>query len=313
MGRRVSLAWDDRQRPALRGAIAGALDGRTTLIRGEGSAGLHALASREVRAALVYVDPPFFTGRVHHTNARARREQGERAAFSDEWTDLGEYLEHLDAMLRAARDVLLPEGCLVLHTDSRVGHYLRVLGDEVFGEGAFVSEIVWRYRRWPAKTRNFQRLHDLLLRFVRDPSARPRFHQRYDELAASTKKTWGTGRQLAIFDGDERKRSSVSAEASPGAPLGDVWDFSIVAPSGTQRTGYPTQKPLPLIERLVDTLTDEDDLVIDPTMGSGTTLVASATLGRRAIGIDRSEVAHETTQKRLASAGIAFTTLEVTA
>ncbi len=283
-----------------------------SLVRGDGAAVLGALASLGAQATLVYVDPPFFTGRVHRTNARSRRESGEREAFSDQWSDLGEYLEHVEALLVAAREVLAPEGSLVLHTDPRVGHYLRVLGDEVFGDGAFVSEIVWRYRRWPAKTRNFQRVHDLLLRFVRDPSATPRFHQRHEPLAASTAKTWGEGRQRALIVDGRRTRSTTTDEPSPGAPLGDVWEISIVAPSGHERTGFPTQKPLALLERLVDTLTDPGDLVVDPTMGSGTSLLAAWRLGRRAVGVDLGDVAHELTARRLERAGVPFTRVEST-
>ncbi len=282
-------------------------------MRGDGADAMGALAARGVRAALVYLDPPFFTGRVHRTNARDRRASGARDAFSDEWRDLPEYLEQIESLLVGARSVLAPEGSLVLHTDPRAGHYLRVLGDEVFGDGAFASEIVWRYRRWPAKTRNFQRLHDLLLRFVRDPSATPRFHQRHEPLAASTLRHWGAGKQQALFADGRRARSSTTEEPSPGAPLGDVWEISIIAPSGRERTGYPTQKPLALLERLVDTLTDPGDLVVDATMGSGTTLLAAWRLGRRAIGVDTSDVAHELAARRLAGAGAPIATAEVQA
>lgn len=313
MPRRVSLAWPDRARPsrAARALSPGVGGDGVALVRGDGVDALAALAAGGVRAALVYIDPPFFTQRVHHTNARERRDSGKRAAFSDEWADLGAYLEHLDELLVAARAVLAPEGSLVLHTDPRVGHYLRVLGDEVFGEGAFASEIVWRYRRWPAKTRNFQRVHDLLLRFVRAPAATPRFHQRFEPLAPSTARQWGAGRQRALFVGGRRARSTSTDEPSPGAPLGDVWDISIVAPSGRERTGYPTQKPLALLERLVETLTDPGDLVIDPTMGSGTALLAAWRLGRRAIGVDVSGVAHEVSERRLSDHGVPFRTAEV--
>jgi DNA modification methylase len=110
----------------------------------------------------------------------------------------------------------------------------------------------------------------------------------YEPLAASTLLTWGTKKQKAVFAGDGRRQcSSTTEEASPGAPLGDVWEIPIVAPVAHERTGYPTQKPEALLRRLIESLTEPDDLVVDPYLGSGTTLAVAADLGRRGIGIDQ--------------------------
>jgi site-specific DNA-methyltransferase (adenine-specific) len=116
--------------------------------------------------------------------------------------------------------------------------------------------------------------------------------------------TWGTKKQRAQYDGKGRRRcSSTTEEASPGVPLGDVWDIGIVAPVARERTGYPTQKPEALLARLVESLTMPGDWVIDPYMGSGTTLAVCARLGRNATGIDSNAAAIEITRQRLAQLG----------
>jgi site-specific DNA-methyltransferase (adenine-specific) len=177
---------------------------------------------------------------------------------------------------------------------------VRVLGDEIFGADAFASEIVWRYRRWPSKTPNFQRVHDVLLRWRRSLDAVPRWNQPYEPLAASTLATWGTGKQRAVFTSEGRRaRSSSTDETSAGVPMGDVWDIGVLAPISRERTGYPSQKPEALLERLIAALTSPGDLVLDPYAGSGTTLAAARALRRVYFGIDSSDVAIDTIKTRL--------------
>jgi site-specific DNA-methyltransferase (adenine-specific) len=285
------------------------------LIHGENAMALSALGLElERRVALAYLDPPFFTGRVHLKITRQRDRAGVlrrewAPAFDDRWDDLAEYLTSLRLRLSLVRELLTLDGSIVVHVDPRTSHYVKVLCDEIFGEHAFASEIIWRYRRWPSKTPNFQRVHDVLLRYVRDPAQKPRFVQLFEPLAASTRLTWGTGKQRAIVGKDGRRtRSSTMAEASPGTPLGDVWDIGIIAPVARERTGYPTQKPEALLERLLSACTRPDDLVLDPYAGSGTTLTVAARLGRRAVGIDASPVALRVSEKRLRALGYEPTT-----
>lgn len=267
------------------------------------------------RATLVYLDPPFLTNKVHARVHRSRDAAGnvertEVAAFDDRWSSLSAYLEHLGPRLEALRETLADHGSLVLHVDTKTSHYLKVLCDEIFGPDAFASEVVWRYRRWPAKTRNFQRVHDVLLRYVRNPQANTRFNQLYEPLAASTQATWGSGKQRAVTESNGRRvRSSTTETPSPGAPMGDVWDIGIVAPVARERTGYPTQKPEALLERLITALSDPGDLVLDPYCGSGTTLAVAHRLKRRAVGIDQGAEARDVTLSRLRALG-ATPTLE---
>src|SRR5690606_5950064 len=170
----VRLAWPER--PDFRRHVPAELaltregDAASTLIHGDNLAALGALARRGVRATLIYLDPPFFTGREHVAVTRSRGPNGVirklAKAFDDRWESLEQYLSELGARVASARELLAPEGCLVLHVDPKTSHYAKVLCDEIFGPRAFASEIVWRYRRWPSKTRNLQRVHDVLLRYV---------------------------------------------------------------------------------------------------------------------------------------------------
>ena len=308
----VRLSWPGRtgprQAPAAELELVRQGHPASLLIAGDNLPALRALGERGAAFTLAYLDPPFFTGREHLHVARKRRDgqvvRTESPAFDDRWESLDDYLSALIDRIAQVRDVLADDGCLVLHVDPKTSHYAKILCDEVFGSRSFASEIVWRYRRWPAKTKNFQRVHDVLLRYVKNPDASPRFRQLYEPLAASTLATWGDKKQRAVVDAKGRRtRSSVTAEPTPGTPLGDVWDIGIVAPVAKERTGYPTQKPEALLERLIDSCTEPGDRVLDPYCGSGTTLVVARRLGRQAVGIDESARAIQTARRRLRAAG----------
>ncbi len=310
----MTLQWHGKERlSAVPIPLAKAASLRTTslagglgeLIHGDNLVALRALTkTHEGRVTLAYLDPPFFTGR-----AFAHVERGTRlktAAFDDHWADRAAYLEALAPRIEHLRTLLSPHGSIVIHVDPKTSHYVKVLCDEIFGEDSFASEIVWRYRRWPTKTPNFQRVHDVLLRYRKDVSVEPRWNAMYEPLAPSTLKTWGTAKQRAVFKandsgGVKRARSSSTSEETLGAPMGDVWEIGVIAPVARERTGYPSQKPEALLERLLGALTSPGDLVVDPYAGSGTTLAVAARMGRRFIGVDASEVAVETIQTRMAS------------
>lgn len=243
------------------------------------------------RFTLAYLDPPFFTRRDWETS------DGQHA-FSDKWDSIDAYLDALLERAELAWRLLEPHGCIVVHVDPTVSHYVKVQGDKLFGRRHFLSEIIWRYRRWPVKFQNFQRMHDVLLRWGTG-RAEARFNQLYEPLSQSTIDSWGDGVHVS---GKSRGRRThrVTEELSKGAPLCDVWDIPIVAPSGHERTDYPTQKPEKLIERLLLALTNEGDRVLDPYMGSGTVPAVCHRLGRRCTGIDSSEVAITIARERLA-------------
>ena len=308
----VTLQWN--RQPASSDDSPALSPAKTTgplrVVAGDNLQALRALRGEFTEGfTLAYVDPPFLTGKQHHRVTRERRSgkisRTQRVAFDDRWADLGNYLDALAPRLVAIRDLLAPHGSVVVHVDPKTSHYVKVLCDEVFGASAFSSEIIWRYRRWPAKTPNFQRVHDVLLRYVKDADSKPRFNQLYEPLAASTVATWGTRKQRAVVDAEGRRlRSSRTAKETPGAPLGDVWEIGIVAPVARERTGYPTQKPEALLARLVLALTDPGDWILDPYLGSGTTMVVAGRLDRRSVGIDQSPEALDVTRTRCAARGL---------
>ncbi len=280
------------------------------LLRGDNLNCLRALeATHEGAFALAYLDPPFFTNREHLARLRkAGAPPGAKSApvhaFDDRWQDLPAWLDALAHRLEAARRLLAGHGSIVVHVDSKTSHYVKVLGDEIFGADAFASEIVWRYRRWPSRTPNFQRVHDVLLRWRRDVREKPRWNQPYEELSPSTLATWGTKKQRAVFSREgRRERSSSTSEPTAGVPMGDVWDIGVIAPVARERTGYPSQKPETLLERLIGALSNEGDLVLDPYAGSGTTLAVAYRMKRPFVGVDASPVAITATRARFEALG----------
>lgn len=319
------LSWPGKER-ALSGAgrtetgdaprVFEAEDGRGRLFHGDNEAALASLAATHAGSVtLAYMDPPFLTNRTFDAIERSGelprsgplKARPRKAAFDDRWESRAAYLEAIGRRLVLVRELLAPHGCVVVHVDPKTSHYIKVLADEIFGDDAFASEIVWRYRRWPSKTPNFQRVHDVLLRYRKDPKAKPRWNTPYEPLAPSTLATWGTTKQRAVFEKDGRRaRSSSTEEPTKGVPMGDVWEIGVLAPISRERTGYPSQKPEALLERLVTALSDPGEVVLDPYMGSGTTLAVAARLGRSFVGMDQSDVALDIAKKRLEGAGVRF-------
>jgi len=283
---------------------------------------------------LVYLDPPFQSGRAYHLyNGVAAAERG-ALAFDDTWSwcasveknleetiargdtigktlsglhtflgpcDTMAYLATMAPRLVEIRRVLKTTGSVFLHCDPTASHYLKIVMDAVFGQDCFRNEIVWRYRRWPARANRFQRMHDVLLFYTRSAENEHTFHTLYgyEELAESTKKTFGTKKQKANFSAGHRKPGVVEEETQ-GPPLSDVWEIGVIAAKGKERLGYPTQKPEALLERVILAASNPGDVVLDPFCGSGTTLAVAEKLGRRWIGVDRSEEAERIVEKRLA-------------
>jgi DNA modification methylase len=267
------------------------------LVHGDNLEALHALRPKLAgKVDLVYLDPPFATGDDFVFTARG--EQTERVAYRDRHGGLAAYLSGMLERLHAARELLSPRGTLFLHCDWHAAHWLRCLLDEVFGAASFKNEIIWRYRRWPAKSKSFQKMHDVIFWYAKSPDDAHAWEPMFEPLAASTIETWGDKKQVADFSSG-RRRPSQTDEPTPGAPMSDVWEIGIVAPIAKERVGYPTQKPLALLERIIRAASRPGDLVLDPFAGSGTTLVAAEKLGRRWVGCDAGALAIHTAKKRL--------------
>jgi site-specific DNA-methyltransferase (adenine-specific) len=231
---------------------------------------------------LIYVDPPFNTGqtRVLERLKTTRDDEGDRVGFQDRryrtirlgqsrYVDVhDDYLAFVEPRIVEFRRVLQPHGSLYFHIDYREAHYCKILLDFVFGRDCFLNEIIWAYdyggrgaRRWPPK-------HDTILVYVRDRS-------RY------------------FFDAEAVQRIPYMApglvgkeKAARGKLPTDTWWHTIVPPGGKERTGYPTQKPLGIVRRIVQASSPAGGLVADFFAGSGTTGAASLELGRRFLLVD---------------------------
>jgi len=213
------------------------------------------------------------------------------------------YLSMMAPRLLEMRRVLKDTGSIYLHCDPTASHYLKLLMDAVFDGQCFRNEIIWRYRRWPAKQKAFQRMHDTILFYTKTWNNTHTFNQKFEELAKSTIEAFGKKKQLADFSSGHRK-PSVLEEESPGASMSDVWEIGIIAPISKERVGYPTQKPEALLERIIESSSNRDDLVLDPFCGCGTTVAVAQKLGRRWVGIDITYLAIDVIAKRLGKSGL---------
>jgi site-specific DNA-methyltransferase (adenine-specific) len=249
-------------------------------------------------ANLIYIDPPFNTGGIRrHTGVKvavAAEGEGDRTGYGGrryvterlgtrEYPDVfDDYLGFLAPRLEEAHRVLAPDGTLYFHIDYREVHYCKVLLDGIFGRECFLNEIIWAYdyggrpkNRWPAK-------HDNILVYVKDPD-------RY------------------VFDRDAVDRipymapGLVTAEkAARGKLPTDTWWHTIVPTNGAEKTGYPTQKPLGILRRIVAASSRRGDTVLDFFAGSGTTGAACLELGRRFILVDSNPDAIRVMRRRFA-------------
>lgn len=251
---------------------------------------------------LVYIDPPFATRRDFQGSLNQR-------AYNDK---LGgaEFVEFLRKRLVLLRDLLADDGAIYVHLDQKKVHYLKVVMDDVFGESNFRNEIIWHYKfRMMDSSRQFNRKHDSILFYARSGShsiRMPREEWTREEILRRRKQEIhkdSDGREWLWMPGgkghSKNKRKYVDDIIAEGKAVDDVWDMPIISSSAAERTGYPTQKPEQLVERVIAASSQPGDIVLDCFAGSGTTLAVAEKLGRRWIGIDSSKFAIYTVQKRL--------------
>ena len=192
------------------------------------------------------------------------------------------YLSYMTERLLQMKSVLKPTGSIYLHCDPTASHYIKVLMDAIFGHASFQNEVIWSYRRWPAKSYKYQTMHDVILYYA--PGKSHTFNVSYEPASESYMKRFKGKTQK--LDPETKSRKIVVDEPTKGMPLRDVWDLSILAGSSKERLGYRTQKPLTLLDRIISASSNPGDVVMDPFCGCATTLEAAHRLGRRWIGID---------------------------
>ncbi|MBI4301051.1 MAG: restriction endonuclease [Chloroflexi bacterium] len=244
---------------------------------------------------LVYIDPPFNSSRNYEV---FWGEAQERRAFEDRFGDAMTYLDWMRPRIREIHRVLKPTGSFYYHCDWHASHYVKVELDRVFGFDSFVNEIVWHYKRWPAGRHQFQRMHDVIL-FYSKNRGQHFFSPLLESLTEGTLKRWRGMKSRVDYKDGIRQVTKMTQEASKGTLMDDVWDIPVINSQAKERLGYPTQKPLALLERIISASSNEDEVVLDAFCGCGTTLEASAKHKRRWIGIDFSPTACRVMADRL--------------
>jgi site-specific DNA-methyltransferase (adenine-specific) len=250
---------------------------------------------------LVYLDPPFFTQRVQRSKTRDNTQE---YRFSDSWASIEEYKVFIKQRIDECRRALKDTGSIFVHCDSSASHHLRIILDEVFGPGNFQSEIIWVYRRWSNAKRGLLNAHQSIYFYSKSDNFK--FNTIYTDYSPTT----NIDQILQVRERDEHGKSAYKryndgrvmlGKEKKGVPMSNVWEIPYLNPKAIERTGYPTQKPVLLLEKIIEVGTAKGDVVLDPMCGSGTTLVAAALLERHWIGIDIEPGAIELARARLHS------------
>ncbi|MCI0450036.1 MAG: site-specific DNA-methyltransferase [Chlorobi bacterium] len=247
---------------------------------------------------LIYIDPPFFSGRNYNV---IFGDKNEMRSFTDIWEGgMPGYLVWLNVRLYEMKRLLKDTGSIYVHLDWHASHYVKVEMDKIFGYDNFVNEIVWWYRRWSNASKNYQRMHDVILFYKKSDNYK--FNIQYQEYAKpevieQTVRGVIEGKLVRLRDekGDYIKRE----KENKGVQCHDVFDIQHVQPTAKERIGYPTQKPEKLLERIIIGGTDENDVVADFFCGGGTTPTVAQKLNRRWVACDQSRIAVSITADRI--------------
>jgi site-specific DNA-methyltransferase (adenine-specific) len=248
---------------------------------------------------LIYLDPPFFTQRKHSLKTRDNSKQ---YSFSDKWDDVAQYSGFIRERLVECHRILKKTGSVFFHCDRAAVHYLRIELDRVFGSENFRSEIIWFYRRWANSKKGLLNSHQTI--YFYSKSAAFKFNHVYEAYSPTTNIDQIFQKRIRDKHGKTRYKQGQNGQAElieskKGVPLSDVWEIPYLNPKANERVGYPTQKPILLLDRVIELVTNKGDLVVDPFCGSGTTLVSAKLLERKYIGIDVSSDAVSLAQSRL--------------
>ncbi|MYA47996.1 MAG: site-specific DNA-methyltransferase [Rhodothermaceae bacterium] len=258
---------------------------------------------------LIYIDPPFFTQTVHRL---ATRDGEKNYLFADIWKSEHEYANYIFQRLCKLQGKLKSTGSVFFHCDKSASHIIRLMLDCVFGAENFQSEIIWHFRRWSNTKRGLLNSHQTIYFYSKGTDFK--FFPKYQSYSASTnidqimQKRSRDHRDKSVYARGE-DGEVISNGTKKGVPLNDVWEIPFLNPKAKERVGYPTQKPVLLLKRIIELVTESGDTVLDPFCGSGTTLVAAKMLDRNAVGIDIAHEAVELAKQRLATPVISHSAL----
>lgn len=283
----------------------------------------HLLKDFRGQIDLIYIDPPFdskadYKKKIKLKGKEVSNDQStfEEKQYGDIWTN-DEYLQFMYERLVLCRELLSEKGSIYVHCDWHKSHHLRMVMDEIFGANFFRNEIVWCYDKWVAPSRDFQKNHDIILKYSKTDNFISNTLREIDEKRQITLDRGYTTnllangeKQLIVYKGQENKPNikklmqsdkfvRVIIKEPEGNPIKDWWQINILHPKAIERLDYPTQKPEKLIERIIKASSNPGDIVFDCFMGSGTTQAVAMKLGRRFIGADINLGAIQTTTKRL--------------
>lgn len=283
----------------------------------------HMLKEYRGKVDLIYIDPPFDSKADYKKKIQLRGKTAlsdtnafEEKQYGDMWTN-DAYLQFMFERLALLKELLSETGTIYVHLDWHVGHYVKLILDEVFGIENFRNEVVWCYDKWVAPSRDFQKNHDIILRYSKTDKYTSNTIREIDEKRQITLDRGYTTnllangeKQLIVYKGHEEQENikrlmksgkfvrTIIKEAE-GNPIKDYWVMNILHPKALERTGYPTQKPETLLERILLASSNEGDLVFDCFMGSGTTMAVANRMNRRFIGADINLASVQTTTKRI--------------
>ncbi|MBP9763540.1 MAG: site-specific DNA-methyltransferase [Candidatus Pacebacteria bacterium] len=264
---------------------------------------------------LIYIDPPFFSNRDY---VQIWGDDNEVRSFEDIFGDgMFSYLAWLNARLWEMKRVLKSTGSIYVHCDWHASHYIKCEMDKIFGYDGFRNEIVWCYDKWTSPSKDFQKNHDIILRYGKTEKIVFNVQREIDaereltlERGYTTNLLKNGERQLIVYNGSENKPNIAKLIKSEkftrvifkdpeGNPLRSWWRMNIIHPKANERLGYPTQKPEALLERIIKASSNEGDVVADFFMGGGTTGAVALKLGRKFVGSDISRVAVSVSHNRL--------------
>jgi len=248
---------------------------------------------------LIYLDPPFFTNTIQKLKTR---DGSKEFSYKDIWKSNEEYAEFLYYRFIELKRVLKDTGSIFVHCDKNSTHIVKTLLDDIFGLKQFQSEIIWYYKRWSNSKKGLLPSHQTIYFYSKTKDFK--FKTLYNNYSETTnvdqilQKRIRDNNGKTVYARDENG-NTINSDIKKGVPLNDVWEIPYLNPKAKERVGYPTQKPILLLERIIEIASNEGDTILDPFCGSGTTLVAGKLNKRKVIGMDISEDAIKLTKSRL--------------